>query len=68
MRRITLFGLAFFVGTCAGSVAVYGHYQGNPVVCICKDNGGDVKWVGEDCPNRIKRKLKKKYGDQCPSP
>jgi hypothetical protein len=68
MKKITLLGLAFFIGLFAGAVAVYGWYNNNPVVCICTPVEGGTEWSGKDCPRRIKRKLKRKYSDTCPSP
>jgi hypothetical protein len=68
MRRITILGLSFFIGACAAGVAVYGWYQSNPVVCVCENISGGTKWYGKDCPKRIKRKLRREYPDQCPSP
>lgn len=68
MRTITIIGLTFGITAIGSLVAVSGYYKNNPVICICDDSEGDVKWVGDECPDRIRRRLERRFGDQCPSP
>ncbi|BBO82269.1 hypothetical protein DSCO28_28350 [Desulfosarcina ovata subsp. sediminis] len=68
MKRFILLGATFFIGMIAGSIAVFGYYHSNPIICLCHEGEGGVYWTGKDCPTDVRAALKEKFGGQCPLP
>jgi hypothetical protein len=66
MKKVIILGITFFIiGAAGGSVAVVGWYKSKYVICECVPVSGGTKWIGGDCPSKIKKELRKKF-KKCP--